>query len=157
MKTIIRTLLVIAVLGLAARAGKAADPEGTIVLRGSAATLSGWAAGSSVLTNHYVISFWTGTNKTVKWPVSVPARRTYRLFLQLACDSSEAGSQFEVRVAGQVVNGTVPGTGGWSKYEQLDMGPVMIRKPGDYDLEIQAVKLTRGGLMNLKSVKLVPE
>jgi hypothetical protein len=75
----------------------------------------------------------------------------------IACDSAEAGSKFEVRVAGQAVRSTVPGTGGWSKYEELDLGPVMIRKPGDFELEIHPIKMAHGGLMNLKTVKLVPE
>lgn len=63
----------------------------------------------------------------------------------------------KVPVAGQTIGGTATSTGGCTKCKELDLGPVMIRKPGEYELVIQPVKMARSALMNLKAVRLVPE
>lgn len=154
MKFLIRILLVL----LPVFAAAAADPEGTIVLPAKAATLSG---GGTICfqggTNRICIGHWNGTSNTVSWTFRVPEKKTYRLFITFSCDNGQAGSKFEVAIANQIVGGTVSGTGDWGKFEEMDLGPVMLRKPGDYDLVIRPTRVARTAVMNLRQVKLVPE
>lgn len=139
-------------------AASAADPDGTIFLAAKAATLSG---GGTIRfqgeTNRICIGHWNGTSNTVSWTFRVPEKKTYRLFITFSCDNGQAGSKFEVAIANQIVGGTVSGTGNWGKFEEMDLGPVMLRKPGEVELVIRPTRVARNAVMNLRQVKLVPE
>lgn len=151
----ILTIVLAAGLALAARA---AEPEGTIALDGKDATLLG---GGNIHyqteSNRRCVGHWNGTSNTVRWTFSVPAKMTYRLILVYSCENAQSGSQFEARVANQVLGGTVKGTGGWDQFQELDLGPVMIRKPGDYELALRGTQVPKRAVMNLRAARLVPD
>ena len=150
-----RFLLCLMVLVGVARAG---DPAGTIVLPARDATLE---AGDGTMQFHGkergVIGHWNSTNSVAAWKVTVPAKATYRVILTIACDVTNAGSEVSVEMGGQRATGVVPDTGGWGVMKDQDLGPVLLRKPGEYELTVRATKRPHSAVMNLKAVKLVPE
>ena len=52
--------------------------------------------------------------------------------------------------------GFVPATGDFQKFAELDLGPLMVRKPGKIDVTVQVTRIERKDAMNLRAVKLVP-
>lgn len=150
------TTMLAALLLLAASA-RADDPPGTIVLDGKDATLTGGGIRYQPSSDRRCIGFWTGMSNTVSWKVSIPARQTYRILVTQSCIDGLAGSEFTVIIANQQANGVVKGTTDWSKFVELDLGPVMIRKPGEHELVVKPTHVPRNHVMNLRSVKLVPE
>lgn len=145
-----------ALISLAATAF-AADPPGTILLTAKSVIRSGWAEGSPSWNNAGVIGHWDKTNKVSTWKVTISERKTFRIFLESSCDDSNAGSTFELSIGGQIIRGTQESTGAFNTPRITDLGPILIRKPGDLELVVRPIKITRSALMNLKSVKLVPE
>ena len=104
-----------------------------------------------------MIGHWNSTNSVARWKVTVPAKATYRVILTIGCDGNNAGSEVVVEMGGQRATGVVPNTGGWSTMQDQDLGPILLRKPGDYELTVRATKRPHSAVMNLKAVKLVPE
>lgn len=136
----------------------AADPAGTITLHVRDAVLE--ARGGTTQfhggTNRTVIGHWNSTNSVVSWKTTIPVKAAYRVVLVCSCDAENAGSEVLVEVGGQRATGTIPATG-WGNLTELDLGPVLIRKPGEVAASVRALSRKRGAVMNLKEVKLVPE
>ncbi len=107
--------------------------------------------------NRLCIGFWHSTNIVARWSLNVPAKSAYRVVAVLSCMKGSEGAQFEVRVAGQRAAGFVPSTDDWGRFVELDLGPVLLRKPGPAELTVQAITMPHGSAMNLRAVRLVPE
>lgn len=152
-----KTFVAMISLVLTALVARADDPPGTILLDGKDATLTGGGIRYQPSSDRRCIGFWNGLTNTVGWKVTIPEKRTYRIFVTQSCLDPQAGSEFEVAFAGQQASGIVKGSGDWSKFVELDLGPVMVRKPGTYELIIRPTRVPRSTVMNLRSVKLVPE
>lgn len=147
-----------AAVALCAGAAGAGEPGGVIVLAAREATLTG---GGPIqyqpATNRDCIGHWNGTSNTVGWVFEAPERRTYRIIVSLACVRGQEGSTFEVEAAGQTAAGTVVATGDWGVFTNLDVGPLMIRKPGRVELVVRPKTVARAAVMNLRAVRLVPD
>lgn len=103
------------------------------------------------------VGYWLSIDGVVQWKTSVPARGTYRVVASLACPADSAGAEFVVDVGTQRANGTVPVTGSWTNYVDLDLGPVILRQPGPIDVVVRAIRKPRYAVMNLREIRLVAE
>ncbi len=102
------------------------------------------------------VGYWRNTNVVVSWIANVERAGAYRVMITIACDRGSAGASFDVRVGSQKANGVSSDTGGWEKYKEIDLGPVILRRPGKIPVEVQ---LTRhyGNGMNVRKIRLVRE
>lgn len=136
----------------------AADPPGTVVLAAKDAKLSGdGMMRYQPETNRQCIGHWNSTTGTIAWTFHAPAKQTYRVVVVAACVTPEAGSEFEVAVGTQIARGKGPDTGAWGNFVDVDLGPVMVRKPGEVAVTIRGTKIAKRAVMNLRAIKLVPE
>ena len=78
----------------------------------------------------------------------------YALYLDQAV-GPEGGGVVEVRLGKQTLEAAVVSTGGWKNYQRIKLGELTIAKAGKQTLIMKPLEL-RQGLMNLKSVELVP-
>src|SRR6202011_3803705 len=60
--------------------------------------------------------------------------------------------QYRVEFGKQVLQGTVPHTGGWDKRQVATVGTVLIPKAGKYSLAIKPVEIRGEGLMALHAI-----
>lgn len=103
------------------------------------------------------IGVWDSTNTVIRWTAAAVAKGTYRVRVVLSCAPESAGSDYEVTVGNQRANGVVPATGGWTRYEEADLGPVVLRKAGPVDVALRVTRIQRRFAINVRAVKLVPE
>lgn len=101
------------------------------------------------------IGAWDSLAARVVWTTMVARAGTYRVFFEYACPMNCAGTEFDVLVGTQRANGTIVGTAGWTHFTKLDLGPVLIRKPGPCRVEVVPTRSPRTrSLMDLRSVTL---
>lgn len=148
LRSIILGLLLLAT-GISARA---AD----IVLEPKTAKIEGVADRAS-REGKPLIGSWSSTNMIARWQVDVPQKASYRAFVTLSSPPASAGSTLEIRIANQRATCVIPDTGDWNRYQELDLGPVLLRKTGPTELAAQIIIKARGDAMNLKRIRLVPE
>lgn len=103
------------------------------------------------------IGIWRTTNATAVWKFDLPERGAYRVIVVYSCDDNGAGNTFEITVGGQHANGVTASTHGWTKYVELDLGPVILRKPGPMELTARPTRILRTFAMNIQAVRLVRE
>lgn len=103
------------------------------------------------------IRYWGSTNVTATWKTEVPAKGTWRVFVTYACPKDLAGSEFEMSLGDQKVNGTTVSTGGWETFKEMDLGPVIFRKPGKIDVVLRVTRMRKSSCWDLRAVRLAPE
>jgi alpha-L-fucosidase len=102
------------------------------------------------------IGYWINKNDWVSWPFKVNTPGKFDLELTLACESGNAGSQYEVAVADQKFSGNVASTGSWEKFVTVKLGTVTIAEKGRYVLSVKPTDMPHGAVMNLKAIVLKP-
>lgn len=145
---------------LLATASPAGDAVETILLHASNATIQagGGTAKFEPGANRQCVGFWNTTNTVVSWKTRVPAKATYRVVVVYASLASQPGSDVELTIGSQRANGLAKPTGDWGKFVELDLGPVLIRRPGELEVSARATRMGGGGgAWNLRAVRLVPE
>lgn len=136
----------------AAAAGQRSEGD-TVVLHARDAVI----IGNAKLGNGKIGS-WDSLSARVLWTATVARAGSYRVFFEYACPPNCAGTEFDVRVGSQKANGIVAGTASWTDFTRLDLGPVLLRKPGDYGVEVIPTRSPRTrSLMDLRSVTLQRE
>src|SRR5439155_8361217 len=78
----------------------------------------------------------------------------YDVYLECA-HGGGGNTTFDLECAGTTLKGTVPNTGNWTVAKLTKFGTVIIDKPGKYSLSIKPTAINGGGLMELRSAKLV--
>lgn len=99
------------------------------------------------------IRYWGSTNVIVSWSVQLPARGSYRIFMTYAAPKPATEGELSI---GELRTKFLPvSTGGWGKYSEQDIGPVLLRKPGSVELSLQLTKPASG--WDFQKVRLVKE
>jgi hypothetical protein len=104
----------------------------------------------------YAVSGWRDPEAYVEWDLApaAPAPGRYRVELSFACPPG-AGGGFVLAVGDDQLAGQARPTGGPDQYRTTTLGAVRLR-PGDTRLTLRPDGRIRGGLMNLRHVRLVP-
>lgn len=102
------------------------------------------------------LGYWRASGDFVDWLIDVPQPGKYAIEIEYACQESEAGGPFEIRIGDDpaVFSGNIQSTGDWSTYESKQIDEVYL-PAGQYSIEFHNAK-TEGPLMKLRSVRLVP-
>lgn len=143
-------------------------PDGTFTLKATDSDLTG---GVQVESDTQAVGFWSSKEDRVRWTVNVPAAGAYKIELEYACEDSAAGGDLLVECIqkrpGQAgleseikagMGRMVMSTGGWRKFGKMDFGESSVNLvPGRCTIECKATKINGGGLMNLRTVRLIPQ
>ena len=120
------------------------------------ASLAGGKARYDGADNFRCIRGWTSTNITATWKCRIPTRGTWRVYITYACPPEIAGSEFELKLGDQKVNGIVASTERWENYKEMDLGPVIFRLMSGQNLDEAFAKkigdLLRGAALNRRPV-----
>lgn len=133
-----------------------AEPSGRIVATADTAEIVGDAAIVEIGAPSNVGN-WTKVDDGLRWIVRDAKPGDYKVTASVSIPNEEAGSTFDVIVDGQKVTGTVPGTGGWTTYQTIDLGTLRIDKTGTLTIELKPTKLVKGHIMNLRSLTFTPK
>ncbi len=98
------------------------------------------------------LGFWTNVADTAEWEFEA-VRGDVEVELEIACEDDSAGSTFEIQVAGQTLKGTVPKTGGWDRFQKVNLGRLSIVAPGKTKLVVKPLTKPGAGVMNLRVVR----
>ena len=126
-------------------------------LQAREASLAGGKARYDGADNFRCIRGWTSTGITATWKCKIPTRGTWRVYITYACPPEIAGSEFELTLGDQKVNGVIASTERWENYKEMDLGPVIFRRPGDIEAVLRVTKGRNGDHWDVRSIRLVPE
>jgi putative membrane-bound dehydrogenase-like protein len=131
-----------------------AGEDGSLALPASKASIYGGNIAFEL--KHRNIGFWDGPDDYVSWAIEVPRAGAYAVELEWACRDNASGNTFRIAAGGAELSGVVPGTGMWDDYETRGFGRIQL-KEGPQPLVVRPGEGLKGPLMDLRTVRLVPE
>jgi len=100
------------------------------------------------------LSNWNLSGDFATWTLTAPAAGSYRVIFEYACNIG-AGGPWQLTVGDQDLIGVIKPTANWGDFQRLDAGGIDI-KPGQLTVTLKPAGDVSAGLMNLRSVTLVP-
>ncbi|MEX2170272.1 MAG: neutral/alkaline non-lysosomal ceramidase N-terminal domain-containing protein [Pirellulales bacterium] len=68
------------------------------------------------------VGYWNGPDDHIAWNVELSAPGEYDVYLDASCANDSAGNVAVIDGFASPLEATIPGTGGWDKYESLHVG-----------------------------------
>ena len=103
------------------------------------------------------IGVWSSKDNQATWTFRVDKPGRYAVEVTTAARPTSAGNAFQVEVSGQTVLGQVESTGDWGVFVARQVGAINIATAGAQTLTVRPVKIAGEGLMNLRTVRLLPQ
>jgi putative membrane-bound dehydrogenase-like protein len=100
------------------------------------------------------LGYWSGPLDRAEWVVEIPSAGEYTVGIEWACAPDSAGNPWVLEVAGERLDGIVPSTGGWDRYEHADLGRLHL-EPGERRVILRPGREPEGALMDLRALVLV--
>lgn len=122
------------------------DAKGVVKLNYDEAILHG---SLKVENNH--IGRWTDGNSHVSWRAKLP-EGNYQVTIDGSCASG--GSEMKLTGGSADVPVTIPTTGSWETFTDIDAGTIQIASPAPVALSLRGVSRKGEGFVNLRSIKL---
>jgi hypothetical protein len=76
--------------------------------------------------------------------------------VEWACEEPNAGSQIKIQAGGESLDMTIDSTGTWTKFQKRLVGTIAL-PAGRGELKVTPTKLAKSAVMNLRSVRVLPE
>jgi alpha-L-fucosidase len=98
------------------------------------------------------IGYWDSGNDWASWKVQFSQAGAFKVSASVS--SISGSSQFIVEAAGQQITGTAARTGSWDQFNEIDLGQLEIKQPGQQEVKVRAKDPQNWQAMNLRFVKL---
>jgi alpha-L-fucosidase len=100
------------------------------------------------------VGFWENGDEWVSWTAHFSQAGNFKVSATVA--TLETAANFVVEADGQKIIAPVPLTGGWDKFQKIDLGQISIKQPGDWEVSVRAQDVAKWKALNLNSVQLSP-
>ena len=127
-----------------------ADASGALTLSADAADLHGDQIKVEDRGGKSNIGFWNRGGEWASWKVKFLMPGTYRVVGTIAAIS--AGSEFVVEVGGQKISGKSPNTEGWDRFQEVEIGRIDIKEPGELTVTIRPKDASAWKAINLQRI-----
>lgn len=133
------------------------DKEGVIVLPARTADVHGVMLRYEPLPHKQTLGYWVRLDDWAEWQFDVSAPGEYRVEALVGCGKGSGGSKVQFRApGGQMLEITVPETGGFQAFKPMAIGTLKFAMAGRSTLEVRAASKPGPAVMDLREVKLTP-
>ncbi|MBE3069014.1 MAG: alpha-L-fucosidase [Planctomycetes bacterium] len=99
------------------------------------------------------LGFWDKADDWVAWKVNVKEAGTFKVSASAAAGKGE--SLLVVEVGDQKVEGKVPATDAWDKFNEIPLGTIEVKKAGEQMVKVRPRDAQTWKAINLRWIKLV--
>ncbi len=100
------------------------------------------------------IGFWDNGKDWASWKLNVKQPGKFKV--TATCAALHPGSSLTVEAAGQKLEAAVPQTGAWDKFQELELGTLEIKGPGELAVAMRPSDPQTWKAINLRQVTLAP-
>jgi putative membrane-bound dehydrogenase-like protein len=102
------------------------------------------------------LGYWSSESDQAVWSLETAKAGKYAVEIDYACENGVAGNAYLLEAGASRLAGKIEGTGNWDNYKQVKLGTVDL-KAGPQKLSFHSEGKIQGALLDLRSVRLVPE
>ncbi len=128
------------------------NADGSLLLQADNAELVGNQIQVENVAGQSCIGFWTVSSDWLQWPFQAVKPGKYRLTAEVATTGE---TQIEVGIGNDKLTARIPNTGGYDKFQALELGNLQITATGKTALQVHAVA-QNWSPVNLRHIKLTP-
>jgi alpha-L-fucosidase len=151
------SVLVLELVGHAAAVGTPLYPvDGAYILDAADAAVLGEKARYESEDDRRCIGHWKSDTTSIAWDFRLAGADRRQVEIEFACEEAAAGSEVKVELGGSSMPFIVTSTGDWGKFERKVIGVVDL-KAGKQTARVVPVKLAKDAIMNLRSIRLIPD
>jgi hypothetical protein len=108
------------------------------------------------------VGYWTVPTDYANWELKIDAPGHYSLAVLQGCGKGQGGSRGLITLrAGQTkvaeLRFETVDTGHFQNFRWIHLGKIQIAKPGEYELRIEAVSISKVALFDVRSIHLVKQ
>ncbi len=100
------------------------------------------------------LGYWDSASEFVTWKVKFPKAGKYMVTVSTATVND--GSQYLVKVAGNVLGGSVANSGAWDVFKETQVGEISVTEAGEKTVAFQPKDEKSWKALNLRWLKLKP-
>jgi hypothetical protein len=101
------------------------------------------------------VGYWDSPADFLSWEVELKSAGSYHVVATVATELSDGVLSAELE--GSKTQATVPKTGGWQAYTELDLGVLKVTRAGVQSFSLKPVDAQSWKAVNLRSVRLIPQ
>jgi putative membrane-bound dehydrogenase-like protein len=102
------------------------------------------------------LGYWSSESDQAVWSFEAPKAGKYAVELDYACENGVAGNAYILEAGTSRLTGKIEGTGSWDTYRPAKLGTVDL-KAGAQKIAFRSQGKIQGALLDLRSVRLIPE
>jgi putative heme-binding domain-containing protein len=102
------------------------------------------------------LGYWSSESDQAVWSADLTKAGKYAVEIDYACENGVAGNSYTLEAGSSRLAGKIEGTGSWDTYKQVKLGTIDLRA-GPQNLSFRSQGKIQGALLDLRSIKLVPE
>jgi alpha-L-fucosidase len=130
------------------------DAKGDIFLSATTAALHGSQIQLETQDGLPDIGYWDKGDEWVSWTAQIPKAGVFKVSATVATFNADAS--FVVEAGGVQISAQAPVTGGWDKFQTIDLGQIQIKQPGNLEVKVHSKDTASWKAINLNSVQLTP-
>ncbi|MFZ0829433.1 MAG: alpha-L-fucosidase [Verrucomicrobiia bacterium] len=130
------------------------DAKGEVFLSATNASLHGSQIQLETQGDLPDIGYWDKGDEWVSWTAQIPKAGTFNVSATIATLNTD--SRFVIEMGGDTISAQAPATGGWDKFQTVNLGQIQIKQPGDLVVKVRAKDKATWKAINLNSVNLTP-
>jgi hypothetical protein len=134
-----------------------AEEDGSITLAAHNVVTHGRLLRYEPQPHKYTVGYWADETDWCEWKFKAAKAGSFKVLLLQGCGKGQGGSEVKIAVAGQTLDYTVEDTGHFQNFVERPAGTITVEKPGNFTLEVRAVKKAKGAVMDVRQIKLVRE
>jgi hypothetical protein len=102
------------------------------------------------------LGYWTEPDDFAEWEFEVKKPGRYKVAVVQGCGDGNQGSEVEVKQGDQALKFTTQDTGGFQKWQEVQVGEIEIKSAGRQRLAIDPVNKVKSAVLDVQKVVLTP-
>jgi hypothetical protein len=132
------------------------NADGTVLLHAKDAAIHGSTVRYEPEPHKNTIGYWTKKDDWVSWDFAISKPGSYKVEALQGCGPGSGGSEVIFRVGEQQLKMKVRETKHFQDFIPRDIGTVIFKEPGEYQLKVQPETKPGVAVMDLRQVRLIP-
>ncbi len=102
------------------------------------------------------LGFWTDPEDFAEWEFEVAKPGRYRVVVHHGCGGGNHGSEVELRLGEQTLKFTTQDTGGFQKWQPVEVGVLELPQPGKTRLVVDPLNKVKSAVLDVQKIELLP-
>lgn len=133
-----------------------ADKDGVFKLPAHHAVVHGELLRYEPQPHKNTVGYWANEQDWCEWQLNAERPGDYDVHILQGCGKDHGGSEVRISAGESEITFTVEDTGHFQNFKDRHVGTIRLREPGRQSLQVRALSKTKGAVMDVRQIRLLP-